>query len=1349
MADKPIIVEEKEEVPGLYQYDPNASGTPRFTVMVNEPQATTSLTDSARLNEAGLKIDQVILTPEVVDDFRKHFDNPSEALARDLVRTMQLDYPEQMAADPTFLTYDGLIGGTAPFLDLLPSSRGKSTTEKQKTADQIIVLFSNAQPATVARPFLTELAKSVPATEAMGATARAAGSRIIPAATAYGALYGGPWGAGAGFVGGTLTTGALSFLSGVGAYVANDYVLEQILGPDPVITPGQRAEYEMYRTAGGGAGAIRFPWLMSRESNLAGQMALRNIANEAAESRATSLATKLDNIISATGQAARKHPVATAVGEGASVVGSSVAAGIAEDIDPAATGTRLAGEFIGGNLFYATVAKALPRIIASKTTDDVTGGIANAQQRKLFENINELYADYGTPEQYDELIKNLTSPEMLRELQEAFPGVNFTAAQQGGDPLLMGVEAVKAQGERGLDVARKKAERESLDFMNKFIQGLVSTGDPEDARRAAVLRASVFEDTLRQGLNRKMQTLLDASDRLQEQPGQSAHVSQQELSEKLYSLVGDYITAGSNKERELWSRVPDIEVIQPLDPDAAEDALPAFLRAFDEVAFVDPAVQDAFSKRSEVLFKFIDNAREDLGLKPRAVLSEAEINSLGSYRSILDKAVIRLGGFEDAKNGFIRVLSHAEQLPVAERPTFLRSQQAEIKEGLKDLADPTGQKRLVTALDKAADYFQAQAASEARAAQRAGEASEDAVPMTSKRLSEVRSQLLREARSLAADPAAADYARRIGIVAEAIAEDLDVGGFGPAYDTARAYTRAKTDFFDRTIVGDVGRKQRSGAARLPAEVTFETFIKANPSITLSRVRQLQGMAEFADKQGLSQYLEDTVLPGTEPVFTTTTNLIDSYLRNLKKLASKQVFNPKTNKYSTVVNASALDDWKAQNANVLEAFPQLQTDLANATTAQRAVEVMEQNAKRGREIARGQRYLAKLIDGVSPTVAVTNAFESENPIRAFRNLFALRRMGTEGVKGRQATRYGQVSALRQARANEISAAGLNADDINNAMQSAVLEHAYLAAGGEGSFNPQVFYQTLFGKLPNDSRQSLMDIADQFDVFPEAVKSRLKFMSEQMMRVQAADAAGRLADPDAFASEAGPVVEFYIGVLGSAAGTSAFKAVGGSGPGAISSAGVGARQLRKFMLELPAVSKLRAIDMMFTDPQLIASVMQKPGTEKGKRRQYEKIIGILNDKLFNTSVSMAPYVVREISEEEDRGTDVPYPGFPGWPENPEQEKQKQLEQFKQHIREQRKGVRPPSDQQRAREPRAQLPAQGNNAQSMLIRPPPPVGPRPTASGSAASGPSTVDPARYAALFPEDRDLLRGIGALGPFA
>lgn len=34
-----------------------------------------------------------------------------------------------------------------------------------------------------------------------------------------------------------------------------------------------------------------------------------------------------------------------------------------------------------------------------------------------------------------------------------------------------------------------------------------------------------------------------------------------------------------------------------------------------------------------------------------------------------------------------------------------------------------------------------------------------------------------------------------------------------------------------------------------------------------------------------------------------------------------------------------------------------------------------------------------------------------------------------------------------------------------MQRAVLEHAYLAAGGEGSFNPQVFIKPCLAKCRN--------------------------------------------------------------------------------------------------------------------------------------------------------------------------------------------------------------------------------------------------------------------------------------------
>jgi hypothetical protein len=57
---------------------------------------------------------------------------------------------------------------------------------------------------------------------------------------------------------------------------------------------------------------------------------------------------------------------------------------------------------------------------------------------------------------------------------------------------------------------------------------------------------------------------------------------------------------------------------------------------------------------------------------------------------------------------------------------------------------------------------------------------------------------------------------------------------------------------------------------------------------------------------------------------------------------------------------------------------------------------------------------------------------------------------------------------------------------------------------------------------------MDIAERYDVFDDSLRNRIRFMSEQMMRVQAADAAGKLNDPD-FAATAGPIVDFYVGIL----------------------------------------------------------------------------------------------------------------------------------------------------------------------------------------------------------------------------
>lgn len=1271
---------------------------------------------------APITIDPVILTPEVIDDFRLNFDNPGEAFARDLVATFQGDFADRIEEDPNFLTYEGLKSGTAGILDFLPSTQGVTNPARRAlTDDQIAILFSNAEEAPFARPFFGEAAKSAPATAAALQTMRVVGPRLITPAASTGNPY---------VVAGAT---ALTGLAGLGAaglvYMAGDEIEEQLLGPDIVVTPNQRALYEAYRTAGGFTGGIFTPWALPQNVNLGTQRMIANMAADAPIPLGVRMTRGLENIIGRSGQAARAAPGLTAAGEVAGTAGATFGAYQAEQIFPGQTGPRLLGELGGANTLAATVLRTLPRIVGSGRPD-VVGGVVNNRQRQLFENINNLYAQYGTPEQYDALIDNLTSPEFTRQLQEAFPGVDFTAAQRGGDPFIMAIEATKAAGSTPLDAARRNAERASYELMNNFVQGLISQGDENSLRQAAILRQSVFDDIIRTNLQTRVDALLRANERLRTQPGQTAARTQEQLSEQLTDVVDDVINSSRARERELWNNVGDVPVIQPMAPDTPVDELPAFLRAWEDISFSDPALQREFLRAVPQLTDFVNTARRDLGLQPIAPISEADASNIARYQNAVDDAITRLTGVGDrfgmALEELDGIVAGAERLPLNERAAYYR----DLAETFTDRIYPEmttaarrGEQRMSSLMDKMADLSAVQSAAQARAQAQAGETAIETAPIGSNRLIEARSRALDVARGFAANPETRDFGRRIGEFAEAIADDLDVDGLGDAYDTARAYTRARHDVFSRTIVGPSAAATRTGARRVPPEVLFQDFVRSNPSVTLSRVRQLQSMAEWADEQGLTLRSEG-MAAGGENIFTTTTNLVDSYLRGLRRVASREVFDPRTGETRTVVNADALNDWKNQNQDLLQAFPQLQIDLADAASAARTLQIFEATAARANRINRNQRYLSQLIGGTSPVVAVGEAFGADNPVRAFTNLFALRRAGAAPMRNRR---------LMSSRNAAIRGSELTEDEVNRGLQTAMFEFAYLKAGGEGAFNPQVFYQTLFERLPN-SRQSLMDLAERFDVVPESTRNRLRFMSEQMVRMQAADAAGRLNDPD-FAAQAGPIMDFYVGVLGSAAGSQLYSLTGTTGPGVIAASGAGARELRRLINELPQTKRLEAIDMIFTDPELTASLMMRPQSAAGRERQYNRIINLLMDRGFGVAAGMQPAITRETFEEEDRGTGTPYMGFPGLPENlPEVQRQLQ-----ERLRQQNLENMPAPEQQGSLVPPAPTPTPGGGA-----------APSPVQFASAApsrppiqsSGP--VDRARFAALFPEDRELL-GIGSL----
>jgi uncharacterized membrane protein YeaQ/YmgE (transglycosylase-associated protein family) len=257
-----------------------------------------------------------------------------------------------------------------------------------------------------------------------------------------------------------------------------------------------------------------------------------------------------------------------------------------------------------------------------------------------------------------------------------------------------------------------------------------------------------------------------------------------------------------------------------------------------------------------------------------------------------------------------------------------------------------------------------------------------------------------------------------------------------------------------------------------------------------------------------------------------------------------------------------------------------------------------------------------------------------------------------------------------------------------------------------------YETLFSPMKHADKTSLMDVATQprFEIFSPEQAKRLKFMLSQLIRVQAADEAGRLNDP-VVREASGAFMDFYLGVIGSAAGTTAYGAMvpGGSGPGAIKAAGIGSRKLVEIFQEIPMSKRMDLLDMVFTDPELTATLLRRPKGPEGVAKQQNRVIQWLQKKGFTAAYEGYPYYIREGAESQDR---------------PDPETTKALEALSEQ---QKRALTSPVS---AVTTPTTVPASAPSPTNLLASAP--LQPRPTIA-SAPQAPT--DRARFAALFPFD--------------
>ena len=161
---------------------------------------------------------------------------------------------------------------------------------------------------------------------------------------------------------------------------------------------------------------------------------------------------------------------------------------------------------------------------------------------------------------------------------------------------------------------------------------------------------------------------------------------------------------------------------------------------------------------------------------------------------------------------------------------------------------------------------------------------------------------------------------------------------------------------------------------------------------------------------------------------------------------------------------------------------------------------------------------------------------------------------------------------------------------------------------------------------------------------------------------------------------------------------------------------------FLLKIPQVKNLEKISTIFLKPDMVAQLLKKPKTERDKKRVTDTIIENLSKTFGNIARQGIPISVPKVGEAITPEGDAERERF--------LLKQRQLEEMKKKGAPMIPPREGPINQNTAPVNQNQIPP---NESLINVNLSPPVQNQ------------KVDRRRFAALFPEDADLIQGIGSL----
>jgi len=561
-------------------------------------------------------------------------------------------------------------------------------------------------------------------------------------------------------------------------------------------------------------------------------------------------------------------------------------------------------------------------------------------------------------------------------------------------------------------------------------------------------------------------------------------------------------------------------------------------------------------------------------------------------------------------------------------------------------------------------------------------------------------------------PTDANTARILNNLAEATLDDLNAGARGnPEYDAARDISYAYNEYLKRTFGGDIVSQNRRGQDVVNEALLTDKLMTGRPdavSLKISQINELgKQIRKYAADSGYEIVSKDEV---ADYMGTTESVLLDTL-----RLALREIELPieartlRTDEAIAAAQNEAMQQFRAKNPRIMEIFPQLSDMIDEAGNAGNFLARTKKTIARLEQQVADQKAFVKLTRAENPERAILAALNSDNPTQELNSLVELIKAGSNPRNLRRLLKNKGISADIDALDIEAARQGVRRTVISLAFSNG---GQYSAAG----INAKGAYNMLFEALPKASRESenLANWMVSNKIMTEEEVQGLELGLRRLVQFETKQDVSRAI----LTNEAPALLDFYTRIIGARAGTTfsgMLPGTRGAGAGLIE-AEAGSKYLRKLTQELPALQEYDALERILLDPELLAMALRKPRSASEKTSIVNNILSGLKTVGIGMTVPAGsraiPLGAQEFAEPEQE------PIVP--PEEPD--------------------VGPVSSVAPTAMPAPQpVPAQPvapppTTTLASAAPPPPPP---------AASGP--VDRRRFAAMFPEDRALVEGIGSL----